>query len=202
MEEKRDIERFAVEKRVLAGFLESKKLCSIIANMVWAVFSAHEVETCAISKLSSCISSGLTTDEIWKFQFQLNTLLHLFLHQLLWYGSRRAVDDLQPKRKLVQQIFALKFFLFFFHCRKNKFHLLAIRDLLSTIIRWNRFVEQHRSELSIHDLLTNHPVDGVANVPRVYAFVVEQTFKATSSLIESRPDSTQQLVQMAPSGEG
>lgn len=71
-------------------------------------------------------------------------------------------------------------------------HLFAICDLIPAIIAWHEFIEQHGSELGIHDLFFDRPANGVTNVPRIYDFVVEQSFEAARSLVESSPHSIKQ----------
>ena len=73
----------------------------------------------------------------------------------------------------MKQIPLLEVFLLLFYRRKDKPHLFGIRDLTQTIVAWDGFVEEHWSELGVHNLLADHSIDCIPNVPFVYTFVIE-----------------------------
>lgn len=65
----------------------------------------------------------LTADEIWKLNLELDAISHLVLHHVWWYGSWRAVDDLESKRELVNLTFLQQLSLLRFYASNDELHL-------------------------------------------------------------------------------
>lgn len=68
------------------------------------------------------------------------------------------------------------------------FHLLREADIPLAIIGGNGFVEQHWSELGVHYLLLDHPINRGTDIPVVHRLVVYQSLEASRCLVESSPD--------------
>ena len=155
-------------------FLEGNKLLFVEADVIRPVFCTNKIEAYLDVSWSPSTQSfvSLTAYQVRKLFLQLNALLHFLLHHLLWDGTRRAVYDPETKRKLVQPVFFAQFLLFLHHTINDQLHLSSVTDLSCTVIRGYRLVQQHGSELGIHDLLVNHLVDSLSNVPFVDTLVV------------------------------
>jgi hypothetical protein len=69
-----------------ACLFESNKLLFVEADVVGSVFCTNKIEACLVVSQSPSLVDyvSLTAYKIGELLLQLNALLHLFLHHLLW----------------------------------------------------------------------------------------------------------------------
>lgn len=127
----------------------------------------------------------LTTYKVGKLKLEFDAISELSLHPLMRYGARSAVDDLYPEGK---SLFPLAFLLI--DDTAHYTHLIKVVKRLSAVITWYRLVHKHNPPFSMEDVLDDHPVDGLSDVPAIGALKVDEAFQSSCALVETSPGSS------------